>query len=189
MRRTDAADRRTLHRDGDGRGRGHRDGRKLPRERGGAAPVSSRHARFPGCGACDGRCRDVRHGRLFRDSGRSGTGAAWRSSAGSVEHYTFPIVRTTTVRTERREAEGPQGRVVAAAETDREIVLVSAYETRSMLEPLAELTATAAAWIVTEKRYIPVDIATEEAVVQRRGTLSCLEIAIRPKRKKHAAWN
>ena len=109
--------------------------------------------------------------------------------AGSVEHYTFPIVRTTTVRTERREAEGPQGRVVAAAETDREIVLVSAYETRSMLEPLAELTATAAAWIVTEKRYIPVDIATEEAVVQRRGTLSCLEIAIRPKRKKHAAWN
>ena len=48
---------------------------------------------------------------------------AWRSSAGSVEHYTFPIVRTTTVRTERREAEGPQGRVVAAAETDREIVL------------------------------------------------------------------
>ena len=114
---------------------------------------------------------------------------AWRSSAGSVEHYTFPIVRTTTVRTERREAEGPQGRVVAAAETDREIVLVSAYETRSMLEPLAELTATAAAWIVTEKRYIPVDIATEEAVVQRRGTLSCLEIAIRPKRKKHAAWN
>jgi hypothetical protein len=58
-----------------------------------------------------------------------------------------------------------------------------------MLEPLAELTATAAAWIVTEKRYIPVDIATEEAVVQRRGTLSCLEIAIRPKRKKHAAWN
>lgn len=114
---------------------------------------------------------------------------AWRSSAGSVEHYTFPIVRTTTVRTERREAEGPQGRVVAAAETDREIVLVSAYETRSMLEPLAELTATAAAWIVTEKCYIPVDIATEEAVVQRRGTLSCLEIAIRPKRKKHAAWN
>ena len=84
---------------------------------------------------------------------------------------------------------GVQGRVVAAAETDREIVLVSAYETRSMLEPLAELTATAAAWIVTEKRYIPVDIATEEAVVQRRGTLSCLEIAIRPKRKKHAAWN
>ena len=76
MRRTDAADRRTLHRDGDGRGRGHRDGRKLPRERGGAAPVSSRHARFPGRGACDGRCRDVRHGRLFRDSGRSGTGAA-----------------------------------------------------------------------------------------------------------------
>ena len=31
---------------------------------------------------------------------------AWRSSAGSVEHYTFPIVRTTTVRTERRAATG-----------------------------------------------------------------------------------
>ncbi len=127
----------------------------------------------------------------FRDSGRSGTGAAGPAEQRRiVEHYTFPIVRTTTVRTGKaREAEGPQGRVVAAAETDREIVLVSAYETRSMLEPLAELTATAAAWIVTEKRYIPVDIATEEAVVQRRGTLSCLEIAIRPKRKKHAAWN
>ena len=38
---------------------------------------------------------------------RDGVRLAWRSSAGSIEHYTFPVVRTMTVRAERREAEGP----------------------------------------------------------------------------------
>lgn len=114
---------------------------------------------------------------------------AWRSRAGSVEHYTFPVVRTEVVRSVRQQAYGPDGRTAAAAETDRETVLVSAYEGRQVLDALAELTAAPEVWIAEGDTYTPADIATDEAVVQRHGTLSCLEIAVRPKRKIRTSWN
>lgn len=114
---------------------------------------------------------------------------AWRSRAGSVEHYTFPVVRTEVVRSVRQQAYGPDGRTAATAETDRETVLVSAYEGRQVLDALAELTAAPEVWIAEGDTYTPADIATDEAVVQRHGTLSCLEIAVRPKRKIRTSWN
>ena len=77
----------------------------------------------------------------------------------------------------------------ATAETDRETVLVSAYEGRQVLEALAELTSAPEVWIADGDSYTPVDIASDEAVVQRHGTLSCLEIAVRPKRKTRMSWN
>lgn len=113
----------------------------------------------------------------------------WRSRAGSVEHYTFPVVRTEVVRSIRQQAYGPDGRTAATAETDRETVLVSAYEGRQVLDALAELTAAPEVWIAEGDTYTPADIATDEAVVQRHGTLSCLEIAVRPKRKIRTSWN
>ncbi len=114
---------------------------------------------------------------------------AWRSRAGSVEHYTFPVVRTEVVRSVRQQAYGPDGRTAATAETDRETVLVSAYEGRQVLDALAELTAAPEVWIAEGDTYTPADIATDEAVVQRHGTLSCLEIDVRPKRKIRTSWN
>ena len=114
---------------------------------------------------------------------------AWRSRAGSVEHYSFPVVQTAVVRSVRQQAYGPDGRTAATAETDRETVLASAYEGRQVLEALAELTAAPEVWIADGDSYTPVDIATDEAIVQRHGTLSCLEIAVRPKRKTRTSWN
>ncbi len=114
---------------------------------------------------------------------------AWCSRAGSVEHYTFPVMQTAIVRSIRQQAYGTDGRTVATAETDCETVLVSAYEGRQVLEALAELTAAPEVWIAGGDVYTPVDIATDEAVVQRHGTLSCLEIAVRPKRKTRTSWN
>ena len=120
---------------------------------------------------------------------RDGVRLAWRSSAGSVEHYTFPVVRTVTVRAERREAEGPEGRVVAASSAGRETLLASAYEGQAVLEALAYLTAAPEVWIAEGDVYTPVCVVTDEAVVRRHGTLCCLEIAIRPKRKSRVSWN
>ena len=114
---------------------------------------------------------------------------AWCSRAGSVEHYTFPVMQTAIVRSIRQQAYGTDGRTVATAETDRETMLVSAYEGRQVLEALAELTAAPEVWIAGGDVYTPVDIATDEAVIQRHGTLSCLEIAVRPKRKIRTSWN
>ena len=114
---------------------------------------------------------------------------AWRSRAGSVEHYSFPVLQTEVIRSVRQQAYGPDGRTAATAETDRETVLVSAYEGRQVLEALAELTSAPEVWIADGDSYTPVDIASDEAVVQRHGTLSCLEIAVRPKRKTRTSWN
>lgn len=114
---------------------------------------------------------------------------AWRSSAGSVEHYTFPVVRTTTVRAGRLEAEGPEGRMVVAADAEREMLLVSAYEACAVLEALAELMTAPEVWIAGESGYTPVSVATGEAVVRRHGSLCCLEVAVRPKHKIRMPWN
>ncbi len=114
---------------------------------------------------------------------------AWRSNAGSVEHYTFPVVRTTTVRAGRQEAEGREGRVVVASDMEREMLLASAYESQAVLEALAELTTAPEVWIAGEDGYTSVSVATDEAVVRRHGTLCCLEIAVRPNRKIRMSWN
>ena len=98
-------------------------------------------------------------------------------------------LRRQVVRSVRQQAYGPDGRTAATAETDRETVLVSAYEGRQVLEALAELTSAPEVWIARDDTYTPVDIASDEAVVQRHGTLSCLEIAVRPKRKTRTSWN
>ena len=101
---------------------------------------------------------------------------AWRSSAGSVEHYSFPVVREVTKSTQKRRACGPDGHVVVPQRSERRTVLASAYETPEV-------------WIAGEEIYTPADVLTDEATVLRRGTMSCLEIEIRDKRTAPARWN
>ena len=114
---------------------------------------------------------------------------AWRSSAGSVEHYSFPVVREVTKSTQKQRACGPEGHVVVPQRSERRTALASAYETPEMLEALAELTETPEVWIAGEEIYTPANVLTDEATVLRRGTMSCLEIEIRDKRTAPARWN
>lgn len=114
---------------------------------------------------------------------------AWRSSEGSVEHYTFPIVRTTTVSTTKTRAYGPDGYLAAAAEQERRQQLVSAYEPQAVLEALSELPASPDVWIADKDRYTPVDVLTEKIPLRRHGTMCCLEMEIRPNRKTRLSWN
>lgn len=99
------------------------------------------------------------------------------------------MVRTTTVRARRLEAEGPEGRMVVVADAEREMLLVSAYEACAVLEALAELMTAPEVWIAGESGYTPVSVATGEAVVRRHGSLCCLEVAVRPKHKIRMPWN
>lgn len=114
---------------------------------------------------------------------------AWRSSAGSVEHYTFPVVRSATVAAVKRRAYGADGHVAAGARYESRQQLVSAYERQEVLESLAELLSTPDVWIASGDRYTPADVLTDEAVVRRHGTMSCLELEIRPKHKTLLPWN
>lgn len=114
---------------------------------------------------------------------------AWRSSAGSIEHYTFPVEQSVTLETVKKRAYGSGGHLVARAATERRSVLVSAYETRAAVEALAEITASPDVWLAGGEEYEAVDIVTGKAVVHRHGAVSCLEIEIRPKHKTGMLWN
>lgn len=113
---------------------------------------------------------------------------AWHSSAGSIEHYTFPIEKSVRIEAAKTQAYGPDGYVTATATTQRRRALVSAYETREVLEALAEAVSSPDVWLVEKGAYTPVDVTTDTVVVHRHGAVNCLEIEIRPKRKTGTAW-
>lgn len=114
---------------------------------------------------------------------------AWRSGEGSVEQCTFPTVRSVSVAAEKQRAVGPDGHAGAAAELERRELLVSAFEPAEVLEALGEVLASPDVWRVADGEYEGVDVLTEEAVVRRCGTMSTLELEIRPKRKNRMPWN
>lgn len=114
---------------------------------------------------------------------------AWRSSAGSVEHYSFPIVRETALGVDKTRAEGPDGVVVAAMESVREVRLASAFERAEVLEALAELIEAPQVWLVGEEGYVPVDVATDAVTIRQHGSMRCLEVTVRSTRKSSASWS
>ena len=113
---------------------------------------------------------------------------AWRSRAGSLEQYTFPVEATAGVEATKHHAYGPDGYVGRATGEYRR-KLRSALETREVLEGLAELVDTPQVWMVDEGRYVPVEVVSERAVVHNHGTMSWLEVTIRDAKHKEAAWN
>lgn len=112
---------------------------------------------------------------------------AWRSHAGSIEHYSFPVIRSSSILTEKQRAEGIEGSLICAAESVRETTLVSAYENSETLNALAEITAARNVWIADADRYIPIDVQTDKAVIQRYGSLCSLELVFRD--KNSLPWN
>lgn len=114
---------------------------------------------------------------------------AWRTAEGSVEHYTFPIVRTRRVRVDRERVRGPEGIRSAAVRVERCTTVESAYESPAMLGALAGLLAAPQVWAAEPEGYRPVDIVTGEAVVHRHGTLSSFEATFRSTAETPQPWN
>lgn len=112
---------------------------------------------------------------------------AWESHTGAIEHYSFPTVRQTSLLVEKLRTESPEGYLVTAAETLRKTTIVSAFELPEVLEPLAELTSARNVWALKRDIYTPIDILTDEVVIQQHGTLCALELAFRP--KTASSWN
>lgn len=113
---------------------------------------------------------------------------AWRSRAGSLEHYTFPVEATAGVEAAKQHAYGPDGYVGRATGEYRR-KLRSALETREVLEALAELVDTPEVWMVGEDGYVPVEVVSERAVVHNHGTMSFLEITVRAAKRRNVSWN
>lgn len=105
---------------------------------------------------------------------------AWRSAAGSVEHYTFPFETVVAKQTAKKRVYGASGRAVSRVTSERLVTLRSAFERREVMEALAEIISSPEVWLVCAGRYLPVDVVTSEVEINRNGTYDALEIAIRP---------
>ena len=144
----DPADRRRRRSSGDGPDGRFADGGELLRPDVGTAAVPHRHARLPGAETLSidfGEIGTVEY--TVVPAVREAVRLAWRSSAGSVEHYRLPGRAGGDEKHQKRRACGPEGHVVVPQRSERRTALASAYETPEMLEALAELTETPEVWI------------------------------------------
>lgn len=114
---------------------------------------------------------------------------AWRSRAGSVEHYTFPVEHSVVIRTARQRVCGPGGQGAVVTQEERVTTLRSAYEVRAVLEALSGILAAPQVWLVEKSNYIPVNVLTESMTVHRHGAMSCMELAIAQHLKTRPTWN
>ncbi len=108
---------------------------------------------------------------------------AWRSRAGSLEHYTFPVVKEERTEAERTHILTETGIRTGDVRPWRTLTLLSAYEPAEMLAALAGIVASPQVWLVADGTYTPVEVMTGAAGIRRHGSLRNLELQIR------TSWN
>lgn len=114
----------------------------------------------------------------------TGRRLAWQSAAGSIEHYTFPVIKSEAEKIEKGEVYTPTGGYTPTRlSAERTTTLLSAYEPGATIEALAAIAASPQVWIVTDGRYDEVDVLPSEQIIRRHGSLRCVGIEIRPKFK------
>lgn len=105
---------------------------------------------------------------------------AWISSVGSVERYTFPIVRSiarNTVRSTVADADG--SRRTVGCESEQCIRIVSDYERRGIVEALADIAMSPKVWIEGALNLIEVEVLTSASTLYEYGRPCCIDIDLR----------
>ncbi len=87
---------------------------------------------------------------------------AWLSSAGSIEHHTFPIVKSKSLNQD-------------GAFT---YTLLSAYAPESYIEAIAEIVSAVMVWVVDDNGYRRVEVESDIAPIRDEGSLCYLELKI-----------
>lgn len=111
---------------------------------------------------------------------------AWRSAAGSIEHYTFPFETVVAKQTVKERIYGAAGHEAVRITSERLVTLRSAFERDEVMEALAGIVSSSQAWLLCGEEYLPVDVVTSEVEINHHGTYDALEVAIRPTRKEVA---
>ena len=114
---------------------------------------------------------------------------AWRSSAGSIEHYTFPIVEAIRLLVDKERACGAAGYSLTSVEVEERWQLHSAYETAQMMRALSELLYAEQVWRITAAGYEAVDLLTEECEILRHGVMRKLSVVVRTNQKNSRLWS
>lgn len=113
---------------------------------------------------------------------------AWRSSQGSLEHYTFPVVLRAWNECERYTSFGAEGyRQVGSPLWHKQIA--SAFEPAPLLEALSEILLSPSVWMVEGERYTPIVVESNEATTLCRGTLCSLELTICATQNTPMPWS
>ncbi len=94
---------------------------------------------------------------------------AWRTRAGSVERYTFPVVQRVTRSVTRLRGRDAAGTVCGEARTEERILLQAAVEPNDVAAALAELPAACEVWLTGGGEARPVDVVTESADLYRHA--------------------
>ena len=114
----------------------------------------------------------------------SGCRLAWRSSAGSIEHYTFPVIKSVTQKIRKEQVlTDRNGYENFSIRNERTTTLSSAFEPAAVTEALAEIAASPQVWRIDGNKYEEMDILTEEQTISRHGILASIEISLRPKQE------
>ena len=114
---------------------------------------------------------------------------AWRSRAGSLEHYTFPVVQRVGLSVAKRRACGADGVVAHAVSREELVELQAAYETPAVCAGLADLLAAEQAWWVDASGYRPIDIVTEQSELHRHGSMRAPVITVRSTLQNEPLWS
>lgn len=119
-----------------------------------------------------------------RDRG-TGVRLAWVSSAGSIERYTFPIVRDTmqsVVRECVTDADGMP--VTVGCTTEQTLRLVSDYERHAVAGAVAEAALSAKVWRECGRELSRVEVTTASTTLYEFGRPDLVEVDIRTRRKE-----
>lgn len=107
---------------------------------------------------------------------------AWRSSMGSVEHYTFPQQVGACFEVEGKEEPRVRSRMKRT--------LRSACERREVLEALAEVAASPEVWVCEQRDlYRRVEVVSHGVTWPEGDGLKCLEIDVVLDQNDRKSWN
>lgn len=116
---------------------------------------------------------------------------AWVSRLGSIEHYTFPVVKSISQKIENRDVvmtDGSRRRLRISLDELWEVT--SAFEAPDMRRALSELATSQQVWQVDDAgEYHKVGIQTNSLQLHRHGALSTLQFTLCPTQKQLALWS
>ena len=109
---------------------------------------------------------------------------AWLSEAGTIERYTFPIVRNmerSVVRSRTERADAWLDTVECQSELC--VRLVSDYERREVAAALAAIVSSPCVWSEYGEILTPADVISSSSTLYALGRPDCVELDLRVQRK------
>ena len=107
---------------------------------------------------------------------------AWVAESGVIEHYTFPMVCSLKERAVKERIGLGESLDVASLSVEKSIKVVSNYESRSVVEALADIISSPAVWVEADNEAHKVDVLTSEIEYNAIGSLDRVALEVRLKR-------